>query len=120
VRDRRLQGIEAIVEREQGMSAKGDDDRLFLDCQHRRTRVPRSGGEIGSRITLLPLRNRLRVDSVPLRQRPQALLTMLYRSTDRLCRAGASMQNLSHSASFHAEENNAPSKPETKHLRPDA
>jgi hypothetical protein len=28
-------------------------------------------------------------------------LTMLYRSTDRLCRCGAPVQYLSHSASFH-------------------
>jgi hypothetical protein len=46
----------------------------------------------------------------------QALLTMLYRSTDCLCRRGAAMKNLAHSASLHAGENNAPSKPGIKHL----
>ncbi|MFA0925232.1 hypothetical protein, partial [Xanthomonas fragariae] len=45
-------------------------------------------------------------------------LTLLYRSTDRLCRGGAPMQNLAHSASFHSRENNAPSKPGIKHLTP--
>lgn len=49
-------------------------------------------------------------------QRPQALLTMLYRSTDRLCRRGAPMQNLAHSASFDWEHKDAPSKPGIKHL----
>src|SRR5205809_5970712 len=47
---------------------------------------------------------------------PQALLTTLYRSTDCLCRSGAAMTNLAQSASLHAGENNAPSKPGTKHL----
>src|SRR5262245_54770200 len=41
---------------------------------------------------------------------------MLYRSTDRLCRCGAAVENLAHSASFHSLENNAPSNPGIKHL----
>jgi hypothetical protein len=41
---------------------------------------------------------------------------MLYRSTDRLCRRGAAVENLAHSASFHSMEYNAPSKPGIKHL----
>jgi hypothetical protein len=53
---------------------------------------------------------------VALGQSSQALLTILYRSTDRLCRCGAPVKNLAHSASLHAGENNAPSKPGTKHL----
>jgi len=40
----------------------------------------------------------------------------LYRSTDRLCRGGAAVKNLAHSASLHAGENGAPSKPGIKHL----
>src|ERR1700722_16601846 len=57
-----------------------------------------------------------RVDPVALRQRPQARLTMLYRSTDCLCRRGAPMKNLAHSASFEWFDKDAPSKPGTKHL----
>src|SRR3984957_15366322 len=41
---------------------------------------------------------------------------MLYRSTDRLCRCGAPMQNLAHSASFESLDKDAPSKAETKQL----
>ena len=41
---------------------------------------------------------------------------MLYRSTDCLCRCGAPVQNLAHSASLHAGDNNAPSKSGIKHL----
>ncbi len=43
-------------------------------------------------------------------------MTMLYRSTDRLCRRGAPMKNLAHSASFESLDKDAPSKPGTKHL----
>jgi hypothetical protein len=41
---------------------------------------------------------------------------MLYRSTDRRCRRGAAVENLSHSASFHSVEKTAPSKPGIKQL----
>ncbi|MGD9711369.1 MAG: transposase [Thermomicrobiales bacterium] len=47
---------------------------------------------------------------------PQALLTILYCSTDCRCRAGAPIKDLAHSASFHSWPNNAPSNPGTKHL----
>src|SRR5258705_11785664 len=49
-------------------------------------------------------------------QRSQAFLAILYCSTDCLRRCGAAVQNLSHSASFHCLENNAPSSPGIKHL----
>jgi hypothetical protein len=44
---------------------------------------------------------------------------MLYRSTDRLCRCGAPMKNLAHSASFESLDKNAPSNAGTKHLKRD-
>ena len=50
-------------------------------------------------------------------QNPQALATMLYRATNRLCRAGPPLENLAHSASFHPPDNNAPANPRTKHLK---
>jgi hypothetical protein len=43
-------------------------------------------------------------------------LTMLYRSTDCLCRRGAPMKNLAHSASFESLDKIAPSMSGTKHL----
>jgi hypothetical protein len=46
-------------------------------------------------------------------------MTMLYRSTDCLCRCGAPMKNLAHSASLESLDKNAPSKPGTKHLTTD-
>ncbi len=41
---------------------------------------------------------------------------MLYRSTDRLSRRGAPVQNLAHSASFESLDKDAPSKAGTKQL----
>src|SRR6185369_6056230 len=113
--DRRLQRIEAIVERQQCMPAEGDDDRLLLDSEHRGLRLLRACRAIGNGVPTLPLGNGLLIDAVATGQRPQARLTMLYRSTDCLCRRGAAVKNLAHSASLHAVENGAPSTPRIKH-----
>src|SRR5271170_5984614 len=116
MRDRRLQRIEAIIERQQGVPAEGDDNRLFPNRQHRGGGLSRTSRQISDSAALLPLGHGLRVDPVAPRKGPQALLTTLYRSTDRLCRGGAAVENLAHSASLHAGENGAPSKPGIKHL----
>src|ERR1019366_4408307 len=76
LRDRDLQRIQAIVERQQCVLAKGDDDGLLLHGQNRRPWRLRSGRKVGHRATLAPLGHRLGVDAVTPRQRPQALLTM--------------------------------------------
>src|SRR6516162_7951425 len=98
------------------MPAECHDDRLVLDRQNRRSWLSGAGRQVGNRATLPPLRHRLRVDAVAPAKDPQALLTMLYRSTDCLCRGGAAVQNLAHSASLHSREKSAPSKPGIKHL----
>ena len=36
MRDRRLQGVEAIVERKQRVLAEGDNDRFLFNREHRR------------------------------------------------------------------------------------
>ena len=59
MRDGRLQGVEAIVERQQGMPSESDDDGLFLDRQDRRSGLLRPGRQIGDRRPLLPLGDRL-------------------------------------------------------------
>src|SRR5215208_3440948 len=76
-----------------------------------RPRRPISGG-----IPLLPFGDRLLVDAMALSQGPQARLTILYCSTDCLCRCGAAVENLAHSASLHSGDKNAPSNPGIKHL----
>ena len=112
------------------MPPERDDDGLVLDRQHCRLRRDRACPAIGRRRSRLPLRHGLlvrrendspdrfliRLTPVALGQRPQAFLTMLYRSTDRRRRRGAPGVNLAHSASFHSREKHAPSKPGIKHL----
>src|SRR4029077_9901524 len=114
--DRWLQRIEAVVERQQRVAPESDDNRLFLHGQHCRSCLPGTGRKIDNRGPLLPFGDGLLVDPVAACQCPQALLTMLYRSTDRLCRRGAPMKNLAHSASFDSEDKDAPSKPGIKQL----
>ena len=89
------------------MTAEGYDDGLVLDRQHGRFRIFRTGRQVCDRVPLLPLGNSLGVDAVALGNTPQALLTMLYRSTDRRSRGGAAMDNLALSASFHSLDENA-------------
>src|SRR4029077_2135187 len=98
------------------MLSERHDDGFFLDGQDRRFGFLRSRRHVRDRGPPLPLGDRLLIDPVALRQSPQALLTMLYRSTDRLCRRGASMKNLAHSASLESLDKNAPSNIGTKHL----
>jgi hypothetical protein len=116
VRDGRLQGVEAVIQRQQGVTPEGDDDGLLLGRERRGLRLPRASRQVGDRTPLAPLGDGLGVDAVASRQVPQARLTMLDRATDRLCRAGAPVENLAHSASFHSWEKTAPSNPGIKHL----
>src|SRR5215211_2145710 len=112
-----LEGIEAVVQRQERVPPKGNDDRLLLDREHGRARLLGTGALVLDRGALLPLGDGFWIDAVAPGQHPQALLTMLDRSTHRRSRAGAPMKNLAHSASFHSNEKSAPSKPGTKHLR---
>jgi hypothetical protein len=64
VRDRGLQGVEAVVQRLQGVSAKGDDHRLLLGREHRRVRRLRPLSCIMHEGALAPLRHHLGVQSV--------------------------------------------------------
>src|SRR5271165_506770 len=96
------------------MPPESDDDGLFLNRKDRRSRRLRPRRQIGNGSPRLPSGDGFRVDAIALGQRPQALLTMLYRPADRLCRCGAPMKNLSHSASFESPEKTAPSKCATR------
>ncbi len=116
MRDRSLQGVEAVVQWQQCMPTEGDRNRLLLDRQNGRSSVLGSSRDVGRRRAVPPLGDCLLVDPVALRQSPQARFTMLYRSTDCLRRRGAAVENLAHSASLQHAVNNAPSKPGIKHL----
>src|SRR3984957_5296410 len=98
------------------MLSERHDDGLVLNGKDGGSGFWRAGGSVSDRATLLPFCHRLGVDAVALGQDPQALLTMLYRSTDCRSRCGAAVENLAHSASFHSREKTAPSKSGIKHL----
>src|SRR3954447_14090426 len=89
MRDCRLECVQAVIERQKRMPAEANDDRLFLDRQHRRSRFLWSRPSVHDRAARLPLAHRLLIDAVTSGERSQALFTMLYRSTDRLSRRGA-------------------------------
>ncbi len=81
MRQRRLEGIQAVIKRQQCVSPKGHDDRLVLDRQNGRLCLFGAGGTVGDGDALLPFSDGLLVDAVTFGERPQALLTMVYRST---------------------------------------
>src|SRR4051812_44986458 len=120
MRDCRLECVQAVIERQKRMPAEANDDRLFLDRQHRRSRFLWSRPSVHDRAARLPLAHRLLIDAVTSGERSQALFTMLYRSTDRLSRRGAPVKNLAHSASFDSCNKNAPSKCGTKQVGAEA
>ena len=91
VGDRCLQGVEAIVERQECVAPEGDDDGFVCGGEHRGAGVCRAGSEVMDRASLPPLGDRLRIEAVSPGQGPQARLTILYCSTDRLCRRGAAV-----------------------------
>ena len=65
------------------MTSEGNDDGLFLCRQDCRSGLLGSCRQVGNEGSRFPLSDCLRVDAVALCKPPQALLTMLYRSTDR-------------------------------------
>ncbi len=71
---------------------------------------------LGRAPLLLHFGDGLGIDAIARRELPQAVLTMLDRSTDCRSRCGAAVVNLAHSASFHAHVKSAPSNPGIKHL----
>jgi len=90
--------------------------RAVRRCSEGRSGSLRSHRGIARRGPAPPLRDSLRVDPMAPGQRPYALLTMLYPSTDRLRRAGAPVKNLAHVPSLSMACESVPSYTGTKHL----
>ena len=85
LRDRGLERIKTVVERQKRVLAKRYYDGFLF---HRQNRRPGNGGAspaICDGVALLPRGYGLWVDAMPPSQRPHTLLTLLYRSTDRRC-----------------------------------
>jgi hypothetical protein len=109
VRDRWLQGIEAVVQRQERVPSKGDDCRLLFLGQDRRARFLRPGLHVFDRRALSPPRYGLGIDAEFPAQLRERSLRSLYRCSDGVRGRGAPVTNLSHSASFHSCERIAPS-----------
>ena len=116
MRDRGLQGIQTIVQRQKCMTTKRHHRRLFLFAQNCRPRLLRPGLHILNRNSLPPLRHRLWVDAQFFAQFRERSLRSLYCSSDGVRGRGAPVTNLSHSESFHSRERIAPSNRGIKHL----
>ncbi len=116
VRHRRLQGIEAVVERQQRMAAECRNFRLLGFRQHSGPRFYRPGLHVLDRRPLSPLRNRLGVDAQLPAQLRERSLRSLYCCSDGVRGRGAPVTNLSHSASLHSCERIAPSNRGIKQL----
>ena len=86
-----LKRVEAIIEWQQRVPAKGDNHGLFFKGKNCRMWVLRTCRKVGQRSSFPPLGDRLLIDPIALRKCPQALLTILYCSTDCLCRCGAAV-----------------------------
>jgi hypothetical protein len=92
VGDAVLQGIEAIIQWQQGILAKRHAHRFLCFRQHRGTWFLRPHRRIMHVRAPLLLRHGLWIDVVALGESIQALLTILYRLTDCRCRAVAAVE----------------------------
>lgn len=82
VRNRGLQSIEAVVQRQQCVPSKGDDRCLLFLGQHCRPRFLRPGLHVLDRRTFAPLRYRLGVDAQFSAQLRERSLRSLYCCSD--------------------------------------
>jgi hypothetical protein len=64
MRDGGLQGVEAVVEWQQGVFAEGDSQGFLLFGQHTRARILWPHRGIMDEAALLPLRDRLWIEAV--------------------------------------------------------
>ncbi len=102
MRDRRLQRIETIVHRQEGLPFECEGCRLLGFGQHSTARLLRPGLEVFNCLALAPLRDSLGVDAQFLPQLSERGLRSLYCSSNGGRGRGAPMTNLSHNASFHS------------------
>jgi len=63
-----LEGVEAVIQRQQGVPAKGHDDSLLLRAQNRGMPQFRPPGGVLDKATPAPLSDGLRIDAVALRK----------------------------------------------------
>src|SRR5664279_4475385 len=102
MQDGRLKGVEAVIERQEGVLAEGDDGGFLLDRQYRRMRTLRPHRCVMHKGPLAPLGDRLGVQPVPGGEFFERSLRSLYCSSDCVRGRGAAVKYLSHSPSQNA------------------
>ena len=100
VRDRCLERVETILERQPRVSTKRHDQGFFGWREHRRPRDLRAHRSVLETRAPPPLGDRLRVDAVALAQRLERSRRSLYCCSDGVSGRGASVKYLSHSVSL--------------------
>lgn len=116
MRDRRLQRVQAVIQREKRVAPERDNHRLLRVGERRGIRGFRPSLQVLHLCPLSPLCNRLGVDPQLPAQRRERSLRSLYCCSEGVRGRGAPMTYLSHMASFHSHERIAPSNPGIKHL----
>ena len=118
MRDCRLNGVEAVIQRQERVPSESNDNRLFLLAENGRAGLLWAGLPVLNRLPLAPLRHRPRIDpKLPAQLRGRSLRS-LYCCSDGVRSRSAAVANLSHSASFQSNEWIAPSNPGIKHRQP--
>ena len=84
MRDRRLQSVKTVIERQQGVPSEGDDHGLFFLAENGRAWLCRPRLSILDRLPLAPLGESLDVDAQFPAQRRGRSLRSLYESSDRV------------------------------------
>ena len=114
--DTRLQGIQAVVERQQGMAAEGDDHGFLLGAEHGGSGLAGAHRGIVGGLAPAPLLDGGGAYAMAQSECPYARLTPLYGETDCRCRCGAAVENLAHSSSLAACRLSVSPHPGTEHL----
>lgn len=115
-RERGLQCVKAIVERQECLTPECYHHRLLLFAKHRRAWLRWPGRPILDRLALAPFRDGLEVYAELPAQLRERSLRWLYCCSDGVRGRGAPVTNLSQSATFHSCERITPSNRGIKHL----
>jgi len=114
--DRWLQGIEAVIKRQQSMTPESHDHCFLICAQNCETGFRRTSFAILSSHAFAPFGDRFDIDTKVPAQRRVRSLRLLNFCSDCVRGRGAAMTYLSYSASFHSKEQIAPSSRGIKHL----
>ena len=100
LRNASLQGIKAIIQRQQRVLAKGNARRFLLGRQNRRPWRLRTHRLVFDRCPMTPFADSLRIQPIPLGELRDRSLRSLYCRSHRVRRRGASVPYLAHSPSL--------------------